>query len=155
MTWGKQTSDRVEINIALDALRKAAPPPPEATIYEYMRKLHRLRRKYDSSSLRTALRGNNPGKTSKRKRSVTRLIVDATMGSHVSGKRRWKYEQVEEFARSQKVTPKAMEEFIRKNGGINGCATKYRECCRLQKNTNVSPKGVKSARSQKNSDWDI
>jgi hypothetical protein len=124
MTWGKDADTVLaELEAELAKARKAAPPPPiDDPIYQYLRRVYRLRRKADGSpelqkAIKTKHRANHP-RTLKNYASV---IIQLTAPNHVTRNMKHKYVTALEYAFKEGIKSKDLETFIKEQGGLNKC----------------------------------
>jgi hypothetical protein len=121
-------------------------------IYLYLRRVYSVARKWqrlDRSSRKRVKRAFAAAKHVKGSARVNsiKLIIDGT--SDADPRLRWKYIAALKFARSSGVRANDVQSFIRANGGINGCVTKY-----LRKRENSRPTNPSGLRGRAhNSAW--
>ena len=131
MAWGKQ---KTESPISptwdedLERIRKLAPPPPEETIYGYLKAVYRRGRKLGTIDEKKQKKLNKiAGRYRQQiKFNRFRLIIEMTAPSHMTSKMKWKYTKTLQYARHQDTQSKDLIKFIKSEGGINACVKKYK-----------------------------
>ena len=126
--WGQRKLP-ADLEAELDKVRKAAPPPPiEDPIYEYLKRVYRLRRKVASSpDLQEALKDLHKKHHPRTLQQYAAVIIELTAGGRVSRNRKNKYVTALNYAYREGVAPKDLIGFVQKNGGLNKCGDLFRK----------------------------
>jgi hypothetical protein len=128
----KETRDRVDAGRLLAKhlpKLKAASPPPQYDIYQFLEATNRLGRKlqkFDKQTINRHLRKFEAHKPRRRETGLLIRLVDLTVGKHVKPAMRSKYAHTLEFCQFHNVRSKALKAFVLRQGGINTCVDKNR-----------------------------
>jgi hypothetical protein len=123
MTWGKEIDTLpAELEAELSKVRKAAPPPPtDDPIYQYLRRVYRLRCKVETSpELKKAIKTRHAALHPKTLKNYAGIIIQLTAPG-ITSKMKHKYVTALECAFKEGIKSKDLETFIKEQGGLNKC----------------------------------
>lgn len=131
MTWGKTTTALpAELEAELAKVREAAPPPQK--IYEYLRRVYRLRCKVASSpEWQKAIKTYHQAHCPKTLQQYVGVIIEMT-NDHVHRAMKHKYTTTLEYAFKEGIKSKDLKAFIKKPGGLNECVETARPALKKQ-----------------------
>ncbi len=110
-----------KLDAELAKICEVAPPPPDDRLAEYLKQVYRLRIKVVSSiELQEAIKSQR-AQHPRTSRNYIGTIVRLTAPEHVTPKMKYKYVSTLMYALKKDVEPNGLIEFMRKNGGLNGC----------------------------------
>jgi hypothetical protein len=124
MTWVKPTAALpADLEAELAKVCKAAPAPPtDDPIYQYLRRVYRLRRKLTKTSeWQDTLRDFGDAHHRQISTNYIRLIIQLTAPDHVTTKMKHKYTAALQYALEKGIKSNDLEKFIKEQGGLNKC----------------------------------